>query len=223
MNRSRCIGKRSPPTPTSAPSHVGIASNLMFQGKHQAARAELWKFYQAARNDGDRRNALFNTAVTYADEGKFDQALGELKKEYAVAQKIDDDAAMSADVVAMGDVLLEAGKADEARKRTSRRWSWSQGSDLSPEVKEDAKLVHHYNLGRVAVRAGDLAGAKEHADAFLKGATAKKNAAETRQAHELAGTIALDGEEFRPGYCRAEPGEPAGRLQPLSDGPGLSG
>ena len=55
--------------------------------------------------------------MTYADEGKFDQALGELKKEYAVAEKIDDDAAMSADVVAMGDVLLEAGKPDEARKR----------------------------------------------------------------------------------------------------------
>ena len=85
-------------------------------GKHQAARAELWRFYQAARNDGDRRNALFNTSVTYADEGKFDQAVGELKKEYAVAQKINDPAAMAADEVAMGDVLLEAGKPDEAKK-----------------------------------------------------------------------------------------------------------
>ena len=61
--------------PHFGPSHVGVASNLMFQGKHEAARAELWKFYQAARNDGDRRNALFNTAVTYADEGRFEQAL----------------------------------------------------------------------------------------------------------------------------------------------------
>src|SRR3954467_6427446 len=42
-------------------SRVGIASNLMFQGKHQAAQAELWKFYEAARNDGDRRNALFSS------------------------------------------------------------------------------------------------------------------------------------------------------------------
>ena len=182
--------------PHFGPSHVGVASNLMFQGKHEAARAELWKFYQAARNDGDRRNALFNTAVTYADEGRFEQALSELTKEYAVAEKIDDEAAMSADVVAMGDVLLESGKADEARKQYLQALELVQGADLSPEVKEDAKLVHHYNLGRVAVRAGDLAGAKEHAAVFLKGATAKKNAAETRQAHELAGTVALAEKNF---------------------------
>ena len=55
------------------PSHIGIATNLMLQGKHDAARAEIWKVHQAARNDGDRRGALFTAAVIYADEGKFDQ------------------------------------------------------------------------------------------------------------------------------------------------------
>jgi tetratricopeptide (TPR) repeat protein len=168
----------------------------MLQGKHDAARAETWKLHQAARNDGDRRGALFTAAVIYADEGKFEQALGELKKEYAVAEKINDAAAMSADVVAMGEVLLEAGKADEARKRYLQALELVQQSDLSAEVKEDTKLVHHYNLGRVAVRTGDLAGAKQHAAAFMKGATAKKNAAETRQSHELAGTIALAEKNF---------------------------
>ncbi len=182
--------------PNFAPSHLGIANNLMLQGKHDAARAETWKLQQAARNDGDRRGALFTSAVTYADEGKFEQALGELKKEYAVAEKINDAAAMSADVVAMGDVLLEAGKADEARKRYLQALELVQQSDLSAEVKEDTKLVHHYNLGRVAVRTGDLAGAKQHAATFMKGATAKKNAAETRQSHELAGTIALAEKNF---------------------------
>jgi tetratricopeptide (TPR) repeat protein len=182
--------------PNFAPSHIGVATNLMLQGKHDAARAELWKLHQAARNDGERRGALFTAAVTYADEGKFEQALGELKKEYAVAEKINDDAAMSADVVAMGDVLLEAGKADEARKRYLQALELVQQSDLSAQVKEDAALVHHYNLGRVAVRAGDLAGAKQHAATFMQGATAKKNAAETRQAHELAGTIALTEKNF---------------------------
>ena len=67
---------------------------------------------------------------------------------------------------------------------------------MSPEVKEDAKLVHHYNLGRVAIRAKNLPEAQRHADAFMQGATAKKNAAEIRQAHELAGTIALKSKQF---------------------------
>ncbi|MEA2723722.1 MAG: hypothetical protein QOH59_1493 [Gemmatimonadales bacterium] len=182
--------------PNFAPSRTGIATNLMLQGKHDAARAETWKAQQAARNDGERRGALFTTAVIYADEGKFEQALGELKKEYAVAEKIDDQAAMSADVVAMGDVLLEAGKPEEARKRYLQAVELVQQSDLSPEVKENTQLVHHYNLGRVAARAGDLAGAKQHAAAYLEGVTAKKNDAQTKQAYELVGTIALAEKKF---------------------------
>ena len=178
------------------PSHIGIATNLMLQGKHDAARAEAWKSHQAGRNDGDRRGALFTTAVIYADEGKFDQALGELKKEYAVAEKINDAAAMSADVVAMGDVLLEAGKPEEARKRYLQAVELVQQSDLSAEVKQNNKLVHHYNLGRVAVRAGDLAGAKQHAATYMEGAAAKKNDPQIKQAHELLGTIALAEKKF---------------------------
>jgi tetratricopeptide (TPR) repeat protein len=177
-------------------SHVGIASNLMYQGKYDAARAELRKFYEAARNDGDRRFALFSSAVTYADEGKLDQAMTELKKEFAVAEKISDSAAMAADLIAMGDIALESGKAEEARGHYARSLEMQVRSDQSPEVKEDAKLKHHYNLGRVALASGDLAAAKGHAGTFLAGADAKKNSGELRLAHELAGAIALQEKEY---------------------------
>jgi tetratricopeptide (TPR) repeat protein len=179
-----------------SPSYIGIASNLMYQGKHDAARSEAWKLHQGGRNDADRRNALFATAVAYADEGKFEEALAELKKQYAVAEKINDAANMAGDAVAMGDVLLEAGKPEEARKLYEQALALQEKSDLSQEVKDDAKLVHHYNLGRVAVRTKDLAAARQHAEAFMQGATSKKNSAEIRQAHELAGTIALKEKSF---------------------------
>jgi tetratricopeptide (TPR) repeat protein len=182
--------------PHFAPSRFGIASNLMFEGKHEDARAESWKLQVSARNDGERRTALFGAAVIYADEGKLDQALAELKKEYAVAEKIDDAAAMSADLVAMGDVALEAGRTDEAGKFYGRSLEMQERSDLSPEVKENARLTHHFNLGRVALRAGDLAGAKEHAKTFMSGATAKKNTGEVQKAHELAGAIALQEKKY---------------------------
>jgi tetratricopeptide (TPR) repeat protein len=134
--------------------------------------------------------------VSYADEGKFDDALAELKKQYAVAEKINDAANMAGDAVAQGDVLLEAGKPEEARKLYEQALELQVNSDLSQEVKDDAKLLHHYNLGRVALRSKDLAAARQHADAFMKGATAKKNSVEIRQAHELAGTIALKEKRF---------------------------
>jgi tetratricopeptide (TPR) repeat protein len=182
--------------PKFAPSHIGIASNLMYQGKHDAARKEARKLHESARNDADRRNALFSTAVAYADEGKFDEAVAELKKEQSIAARINDPANMSADAVAMGDVLLEAGKPEEARAMYQDALTRLERSDLSAEVKENARLVHHYNLGRVAVHTADLAGAKKHADIYMQGAAAKKNSGQIRQAHDLAGTIALKEKQY---------------------------
>ena len=177
-------------------SRFGVASNLMYQGHYGAARAELGKLQERARNDGDRRLAFFATAVTYADEGNYDSAVEALEKEYGVAQKAGDNAAMSADVTAIGDVLLEAGKAEQANQRYEQALRLQEQSDLPAEVKQDARLVHHYNLGRVAAQSHDLAAAQEHADFFLKGATAKKNDGEIRLAHQLTGAIALERKEF---------------------------
>jgi tetratricopeptide (TPR) repeat protein len=182
--------------PKFAPSHIGIASNLIYQGKHDAGRKEAWKLHKSARNDADRRNAFFSTAVAYADEGKFDEAVAELKKEQSIAARINDPANMSADAVAMGDVLLEAGKPEEARAMYQDALTRLESSDLSAEVKENARLVHHYNLGRVAVHSKDLAGAKKHADIYMQAATAKKNSGQIRQAHDLAGTIALKEKQY---------------------------
>jgi tetratricopeptide (TPR) repeat protein len=182
--------------PNFSNSRFGIASNLVYQGKHEAARAESWKLHEAARNDGDRRLALFSTAITYADEGKFDEAVKQLQQEYAVAEKINDAAAMAADLTAVGDVLLEAGKPKEAQQQYTRALELQVNSDLSAEVKENARLVEHFNFGRVAAAAGDYGTATEHARLFLQGATAKKNDGQIRQAHDLAGTIALDQKDF---------------------------
>ena len=182
--------------PNFSNSHFGIASNLMYQGKHYAARAESRRLHEAARNDGDRRLALFSSAVTYADEGKFDLAVKQLREEYAVAEKINDAAAMSADLTAIGDVLLEAGKPKEAQQQYARALELQEKSDLSSEVKENARLVQHFHLGRVAAAAGDYAAAGEHAAKFLQGAQTKKNDIQIRQAHDLAGSIALGQKEF---------------------------
>ena len=103
---------------------------------------------------------------------------------------------MSADATAIGNVLLAAGKPEEALQQYNHALELQEGSDLSQEVKENARLVHHYNLGRVAVKSKDLAGAKQRADAFMQGATAKKNDAQTRLAHELAGLIALKEKQY---------------------------
>ena len=63
-----------------------------------------------ARNDGELRTALFGMAVVAADSGKFDKAAQQLDKEFAVAEKKNDTAAMAADLQANGNVLAENPK-----------------------------------------------------------------------------------------------------------------
>jgi tetratricopeptide (TPR) repeat protein len=177
-------------------SYVAIASDLMYQGKHPQAIAEVQKLFDAARDDGDRRLARFTQALIYVDAGKTAKAMEAMQREYAVAVKIADTASMSADQVAMGNILLDAWKPDEAQKHFTQALDLVTASSLSADVKEDTKLANHYYRGRVALAKTDLATAKSEAAEYMKGAEARHNAFRIRQAHELAGTIALEEKQF---------------------------
>ena len=177
-------------------SHFGIASDLIFQGKHDQAIAEAQKMERAGRNDGDRRFAMFTTTVVLVDQGKNDRALKEMQRQYDLGAKIGDTAAMAGDLVSMGDILLNAGKPDDAKKHYDQALAIQEKSGLSNDVKEDAKLGHHFDLGRVALAKNDLQTAKAEAATYLKGAKEKENPARIRQAHVLAGKIALKEKQF---------------------------
>jgi tetratricopeptide (TPR) repeat protein len=177
-------------------SHFGIAGDLMYQGKHDQALAEAQKIADEARNDGDRRFAFFTKTVVYADQGKTDQALKEMEKQYAFDSKIGDPSQMAQDATTIGVILLAGGKPDQAQKRFQQALDLQSNSNLSAEAKEDAKLAHHYYLGRVALAKNDLVTAKSEAGEYLKGAEAKQNEGRIRGAHELAGAIALKEKNF---------------------------
>jgi tetratricopeptide (TPR) repeat protein len=174
-----------------APSFIGISTNLMFQGKYDVSRTEAKKLYDGARNDGEKRAAMFQTTVTYVEEGRFDLALAELDRQYALGEGIGDAAAMAGDATFMGNVLLESGKPAEALKKFEQAVQVTDASQLAPEVKSNAKQLHRYNAARVAVATKDLATAKREGDAFMKESQAAENPFQIRLGHEVAGIIAL--------------------------------
>lgn len=174
------------------PSFIGISTNLMFQGKYDASRAEAGKLYAGARNDGAKRAAMFQNTVTYVEEGKFDLALAELDKQYALGEATGDAAGMAGDAVFMGNILLETGKPAEALKRFEQAVQITQASKLDAEIKENSKLLHRYNAARVAVATKDLATAKREGGAFLKASQAAESPFQIRLGHEVAGMIALE-------------------------------
>jgi len=182
--------------PHFVPSHFGIASDLTYMGKAEDAAAELQKMADQARNDGELRTAFFGMAVVAADGGKLDKALQQMDKEFAVAEKKNDVAAMAADLQAKGNILAEIPRYDEAKQQFERSLQMIQGSSLSQEIKDNAVLLHHFNLAALAIGKKDYAGAKTHAEEFRQGAEATKNPVQVKQAHELAGRIALGEKDY---------------------------
>jgi tetratricopeptide (TPR) repeat protein len=178
--------------PDFVPSRVGMATDLNFLGKHEAARKVLQALYNDAHNDGERRAAHFAMAVSYADEGDLDMAMEELGKRHELAAKINDAAAMSGDMILMGNILYELEQYDEALAKYERAVEVVQESDLAQEVKDNTDLNFLYNAATVAVKRKDFAAAKAGAAEHLEGAEAADNPNQIRLAHQLMGMIALE-------------------------------
>ena len=179
-----------------APSRVGIATNLMFQGNHAGGAAEMDRLYRDARDDGERRTALFTKAVILVDGGRTDAAVKEIEKEYALDARLADSANMSGDAQLLGDILLDAGRTDAAAGRYRQALELVEKSGLSDEVKQDTRLADHYNRARIALAKGDLATARSEAGLYTDGAEARQNRFRIRQSHELAGSIALREKQY---------------------------
>lgn len=182
--------------PHFVPSHFGTAAALMYMGKPDEAAAELQTMADQARNDGELRTALFGMAVVASDRGKLDKAVQAMDQEFAVAEKKNDVAAMAADLQAKGNIIAEMQKYDVAAQQFDRSLKMVEGSSLSPEIKNNAKLLHHFNLSALAIARKDYAAAKTHAEEFRQGVEVSKNPAQLKQVHELAGRIALAQKEY---------------------------
>jgi tetratricopeptide (TPR) repeat protein len=172
-------------------AHQGIAMDLLYQGKPAEAAAELATFTKKARNDGERRTALFALTVVHADGGKMAQALKDVEQQYALGEKTKDVPGIAGDMVLRGNILLQMGKADEARAEFEKALKTIEESDLSAEIKENNRRFTHYNLARVAAAKKDFATAKSEAAEFRKKAEATNNPNQVKLANEAEGIIAL--------------------------------
>jgi tetratricopeptide (TPR) repeat protein len=142
------------------------------------------------RDDGERRQAHFWSAVAYLHEGDTKSALGEIELAYGIAKKANDRAAMSGDLAQMGTILLQAGQAAAALAKYEESVATSDSSDATAEVKEAARRNHLSNTARVALVRGDVMAAVSAAQRYREQVEAKKIPFEVWQSHEIAGLVA---------------------------------
>jgi tetratricopeptide (TPR) repeat protein len=174
------------------------------RGDHEGARNQLRELYRIARDDGERREALFAMAVSYVDEGNLKAAHAELEKMYWIAENIADASAMSADLTLMGRCLFESEMYDQARSKFESARALILVSDLSEEIKDNAKLRYLFNTAMVDMKRQHFELAYSKADAYLEAATAKDNALQIRRAHELAAMVALEEGDYDESLARLE-------------------
>jgi len=178
-------------------SHMGISNNLIFLNRYDEAVANCNKAYDIAKNDGERRFALFTNVVAYVDAGNTDAAMKEMQKEYNLAKNINDAGAMNGDLNAMGNILFEAGKYDEAKAKFTEALSVVDTSDLAEEVKENNRRLNIYNMGRIALMTGKIEDAKKMADEFNTRSAAANNTFQIWLAHSFNGLIALQEKDYK--------------------------
>ncbi|UCG60714.1 MAG: tetratricopeptide repeat protein [Candidatus Zixiibacteriota bacterium] len=184
-------------SPTFAASHIGIATNLNFMGKYPEARTQLQELYNNARDDGQRRQAHFAMAVSYADEGNTEMAINEIKNQYIIAEQIGDYAAMSGDAITMGNIYYSAGQYDDAMKMYQKSVSLIEKANLTEEVKDNTRRNFLFNEARIALMKGDLQTAKVKTDEYKMKVETLNNPFQIRLAHELKGMIALEEKDFK--------------------------
>lgn len=194
-------------------SYIGIATNLNLQGKYKDARAELETMRENTRNDGERRAVHFAMVVSYADQGRLDKAIEEMRALHAIAEQNGNTIQMAQDLNGIAYLQLEAGKIKDAQQNYEKSVTMREEADIPDSAKAQANRNRHSNGVLVALKKGDLEAAKSHAEQFRALAEATGSPSQMRLYHERAGMIAL----AEKGYDKAlEELQQANQLDPYN-------
>ena len=182
--------------PTFNLSRFGVAAPLVYLGRYDDARNELEDMIQKAHDDGERQQAYFGIACTYADQGKVDDAVAAVTQSSALAEKISDVAQVSQNCATIGFLRLEEGRYDEALANYERALEMVNSSELAPTIKAFTERNLLYAKARIASAKGQADEAGKIADVFSEQSNATGSISSIRAAHELYGILALDRKDY---------------------------
>ena len=183
--------------PNFVASYIGIGNDRVFLDQGGEARKTYSKLREIARNDGERLAANFWTAMSYVHEGATDEAVAALQKNADIDEAGKDFVAQSGTLAQMGNILLEAGRVDEAVAKFGARDAAIAKADVAAQVKEAAGRQALFDTGRVALARNDLVEARSKAAAYETAVAVKSIPFEVRQSRELAGRLALAEKDYK--------------------------
>ncbi len=177
-------------------SYIGIASNYCYLNQHQSARDELQQLYAVARNDGQRRRALYGLAATYIEQGLLDSAETNILKARVIAERIEDVRSVATDYSALGNVAVEAGDLQRAKALYDSALVLVNTSDMDDITKASARRYHLYSMGHLAIETGQLKRADSLIRKYTTSVDSLSSIAQTSLLHQLKGMLALQSGAF---------------------------
>jgi tetratricopeptide (TPR) repeat protein len=183
--------------PTFVASHIGIATAYDLLQKPESARKEIDALLGIAKDDGQRRAALFARTVSWAHAGDLAAAQKDVERQYELGVASGDTLAMVGDWVLMGTLALEQGDPDAAaREFASARELVERAATIPQANRANQRRFQKFLQGRVALARNDVDGAKKWSDDFAAEANASGSAGQKLLVHELAGQVALAQKDY---------------------------
>ena len=171
-------------------AYAGISINESLKGNAEAAQAATEEMMAAARTDGEKRAALFQSAAAHLFAGYSDQAMDVAEELYAMAKEQGNLAAMGGIAEYMGDIMAVSGDGAGALEYYDLALKNLQESSINDANKEQAKRTHMFKSAIAAIVDDDIETATARAAEYTAAAEANGTAFEKRRIHELAGYIA---------------------------------
>jgi tetratricopeptide (TPR) repeat protein len=177
-------------------SRLGIASNLMYLGRYDESRNELQILYDSAVNSAQRRAAILGTAVSFIDEGQFDQGLQRLDDLYRFEIALPDTATAIGDLVTMIPVLTSLERFQDAEARLTELLSLVDKSDLFARLKKNAHQDAYIWRANILVKQGKTAEARGQVEAYLREVDPEIDAGRIRNAYLVMGLISISEKDY---------------------------
>jgi tetratricopeptide (TPR) repeat protein len=190
--------------PNFIPSYVGICNNRIFLGSGDDARAACDRLLGVSRTVGEKRQGLFWKSVSLLHDGRPDEAIGVVREMTAISEKDNDLATISGDFIMTGNILLESGRLDEASVMFRQAVETIDRAAVPDEVKDTAHRAYAYQEARVLLARGAVDDARDKVAEYSKLAASRGLPFELRQAHELAGRLALLEKRYKVALAELE-------------------
>ena len=149
--------------PQSPEAHLALGRALDLDGRHKAARPHLEQAISLS-TDATRNQALAAMGVSWAFEGKADEAARYYQRVFDAQVQANDRGGAAGSANALGRIFLESGNLEKAEQwyRTGHETA-KQIPELPAEQAALWDMRWHHALARIAARRKNAAEAAEHA------------------------------------------------------------